>query len=153
MADSFLNQDFRDLLLALSAASVRFVVVGAYAMAVHGQPRATGDLDIWTEPTPENAQRVYRALKEFGAPLHQVTEADFASPGIVFQIGLPPRRIDILTAIDGVEFRTAWSARVAAKYADVHFDVIGKADLIVNKRATGRPRDLLDADTLERGHG
>jgi hypothetical protein len=152
MTESFLNQDFRDLLLALSAASVRFVVVGAYAMAVHGQPRATGDLDVWTEATPENAQRVYRALKEFGAPLHQVTEADFASPGIVFQIGLPPRRIDILTAIDGVEFCIAWSARVAAKYGDARFDVIGKADLIANKRATGRPKDVLDADVLERGH-
>src|SRR5438132_127686 len=130
MAESFLNQDFRDLLRAFSAGDVRFLVVGAYAMAVHGRPRATGDLDIWIEATPENARRTHAALKDFGAPLHQVSEADLASPGLVFQIGLPPRRIDILTGIDGVEFGRAWNSRRAATYGDTHFDVIGKADLI-----------------------
>ena len=150
MAESFLNQDFLDLLRALSVASVRFLVVGAYAMAVHGRPRATGDLDIWIEATPENAARAYRALEEFGAPLHKLKELDLTSPALVYQIGLSPRRIDILTGIDGVQFSAAWPSRVIGTYGDLQFNVIGKADLIANKRATGRPQDLVDVESLMR---
>lgn len=145
-----MNQDFRDLLHALSDHDVRFLVVGAYALAVHGHPRATGDIDLWIEPTPDNATRVYRALQAFGAPLLDLSEADLATPGVVFQMGLPPRRIDILTRVSGVEFDVAWQARVESRFGDIAVPVIGFEHLIINKRATGRPKDLVDADDLER---
>ncbi len=98
-----MNQDFQDLLRALCDAKAKFLIVGAYALAVHGTPRATGDIDVWVQPTPDNARRVYQALQTFGAPLHKLEIADLSTPGIVFQMGLPPRRIDILTEISGVE--------------------------------------------------
>ena len=106
-----MNPDFVELLRAFVEAKVRFLVVGAYALALHGRPRATGDLDLWVEATPENAPRVLQALRAFRAPLDQITEADFARPGIVFQIGLPPRRIDLLTELTGLDFTEAWSDR------------------------------------------
>jgi hypothetical protein len=96
-----MNPEFSELLSALCAAEVRFLVVGAYALALHGHPRSTGDLDIWVEPTPKNAARVMQALRRFGAPLGQVQEADFARPGIVYQIGLRPLRVDLLTELTG----------------------------------------------------
>ncbi len=145
-----MNQDFRDLLRALSAADARFLVVGAYAVSFHAEPRTTGDLDIWVEATPENAVRVHTALESFGAPLAELTVDDLATPGIVFQMGLPPRRIDILTSITGVDFADAWPARVAARYGDVDFSIIGRDALIANKRALARPKDLLDVDLLLR---
>src|SRR5580765_1346738 len=97
-----MNQDFADLLHAFIAADVRFLIVGAYALALHGRPRATGDLDVWVDPTPENAPRVLRALGEFGAPLADITEAEFVRPGVVYQIGIPPGRIDVLTDLTGI---------------------------------------------------
>jgi len=145
-----MNPDFRDLLHALSEAEARFLVVGAYALAVHGRPRATGDLDIWVEPTIDNAARVYQALVEFGAPLDDLTQSDLAAAGVVFQMGLPPRRIDILTSISGVAFSDAWPRRVTARFGDVAAPVIGRDDLLANKRASGRPKDIVDADLLER---
>jgi len=99
-----MNQDFVDLLRAFGAHDVRFLVVGAYALGVHGRPRATGDLDVWVEATADNAAKVMRALADFGAPLADVSAADFGQPGIVFQMGLPPARIDVLTTITGVSF-------------------------------------------------
>ena len=101
-----MNQDFLDLLRAFIDHSVRFLVVGAYALGVHGRPRATGDLDVWIEPTPENADRLVRALEQFGAPMGQVTADDFSRPGIVFQMGLPPLRIDVLTELSGPKLQT-----------------------------------------------
>ena len=145
-----MNPDFRDLLLALSGADARFLVVGAYAVSVHAEPRATGDLDIWVEPTPENAQRVMHALREFGTPLHDLTVDDLAAQDVVFQIGLPPRRIDILTSITGVDFASAWPHRMEVELAGVRFPVIGADALLTNKRALGRPKDLLDVDLIER---
>lgn len=145
-----MNPDFRDLLLAFCDAEVRFLVVGAYAVAAHAEPRATGDLDLWIEATPENAARTYSALRAFGAPLEDLAESDLARPGVVFQIGLPPRRIDILTSITGVEFVDAWPGRVAVRYADVPCSVIGREALIENKRRLGRARDLADLELLER---
>ncbi len=145
-----MNQDFRDLLRAFADADVRFLVIGAYAVAVHAEPRATGDLDLWLEPSPENAARAYAALRRFGAPLHELTEADLASPGVVFQIGLPPRRIDLLTSITGVEFSDAWPGRIAIRYGDVPCAVIGRDALIENKRQLGRARDLADLELLAR---
>jgi hypothetical protein len=134
----------------LSDAEVRFLIVGAYAVSAHAEPRATGDLDVWVEPTPENASRAYAALRAFGAPLHELGEADLAERGIVFQIGLPPRRIDLLTSITGVEFADAWPGRVAVEYAGVACHVIGRDALVANKRALGRAKDLADLELLAR---
>lgn len=145
-----MNQDFRDLLLALSDAEVRFLIVGAYAVSAHAEPRATGDLDVWVEPSPVNAARAYAALREFGAPLRDLSEPDLARPGVVFQIGLPPRRIDILTSITGVEFEEAWRDRMPVDYAGVSCQVIGREALITNKRRLGRAKDLADLELLER---
>ena len=103
-----LNPDFAEMLRALSAEGVEYLLVGAYAMAAHGVPRATGDIDIWVRPSPENANRVLRALARFGAPLSDLTATDLQRDGTVFQLGVPPRRIDLLTSIDGVTFEDAW---------------------------------------------
>lgn len=145
-----MNQDFLDLLRSLSDAEARFLVVGAYAVSFHGEPRATGDLDVWVEPTPENAARVHRALAAFGAPLDELTVTDLHTPGVVFQMGVPPRRIDILTSITAVSFDEAWPERVEGRYGEVRFPLIGREALIENKRALGRPKDLLDLELLER---
>jgi hypothetical protein len=146
-----LNEDFLDLLLAFTSARVRFLVVGAHAMAVHGVPRATGDLDVWVCPTAENAQRVMNALEDFGAPFqeHGVKALDFETEGTVYQIGLPPRRIDLLTAVTGVEFEDAWAQRLEVRIAGVPIPFLGRRALIVNKRATGREKDLVDLHLLE----
>lgn len=146
-----MNQDFVDLLHALCAHDVRFLVVGAYALAVHGRPRATGDLDVWVDASPGNAPKIMRALVEFGAPLHDVSAADFSRPGIVFQMGLPPGRIDVLTALSGLTFDEAWPDRVSAMFGDVAVSVIGRDAFIRNKRATGRAKDLGDIEALDGG--
>jgi hypothetical protein len=143
-----MNQDFVDLLRGFLGADVRFLVVGAYALAVHGRPRATGDLDIWVDATPENAPRIMQALAQFGAPLHDVNELDFARPGVVYQIGVAPGRIDILTELTGLTFENAWPHHTLGRFGDVEVPVIGRDDLIRNKRATGRPRDLADIEAL-----
>lgn len=141
---------FRDLLRAFVDHDVRFLIVGAYALAVLGRPRATGDLDVWVEPTPRNARKAYEALHAFGAPLHELTAIDLATPGVVFQIGLPPLRIDLLTEITGLAFAPAWRRRVRASFDDVPVAVLGREDFLTNKRATGRLQDLADAERLER---
>ena len=143
-----LNPDFRDMLQALNDADAQFVVVGAYAVAAHGHPRATGDLDIWVRADADNASKVIAALSAFGAPMDQISEADFASPSIVFQIGVPPGRIDILTDVSGIEFGTAWESRLSITLDGITFPVLGRADLVANKRACGRPKDLADLDAL-----
>lgn len=143
-----LNPDFRDMLHALNDADADFLVVGAYAVAAHGYPRATGDLDIWVRADVDNASKVIAALSAFGAPMDQISEEDFASPAIVFQIGVPPGRIDILTDVSGVDFGTAWDARLSITIDDITFPVLGRADLVANKRASGRPKDLADLDAL-----
>jgi hypothetical protein len=145
-----LNPDFRDILSEFAAARVEFLLVGAYALASHGLPRATGDIDLWVRCSPENAQRIMAALARFGAPLADVTEQDFRSPGIVLQIGLAPRRIDLLTAIDGVEFEEAWRDRVEVAIDHLTVPVISREHLLQNKRATGRAKDRLDARRLEK---
>jgi len=144
-----LNPDFKDMLHALKEANVDFLVVGAYAVAAHGHPRATGDLGIWIRADEETAPRVMIALAAFGAPTGEISEADFSSPSIVFQIGVPPGRIDILTSISGVQFSAAWENRIRLRLDELSFDVIGLTDLIENKRATGRPKDLADLAALE----
>ena len=144
-----MNQDFVDLLRVFAAHDVRCLVVGAYALGVHGRPRATGDLDVWVEATADNAANVMRALADFGAPLAEVSAADFARPGVVFQMGLPPARIDVLTEITGVSFAEAWAGRVRAPFGPVEVDVIGREAFIRNKRATGRAKDLGDVESLD----
>jgi len=144
-----MNQDFVDLLQAFVAHDVRFLVVGAYALALHGRPRATGDLDIWVEATPDNAARVMAALAAFGAPMSGIAETDFATPGVVYQIGVPPGRIDILTDLTGITFGEAWPGRLHRPFGDVAVDFIGRDAFIRNKRATGRAKDLGDIDGME----
>ena len=144
-----MNPDFVDLLRAFVAADVQFLVVGAYALALYGRPRATADLDIWVNATRENAARVMRALAEFGAPLASVSEADFAQAGVTFQIGLPPGRIDILTELTGLTFDDSWPERLRRPFGDVEVDFIGRASFLRNKRAAGRPRDLADIEGME----
>lgn len=117
--------DFIDLLRAFAEADVRCLVVGAYALGLHGRPRATGDLDVWVDATPENAARVMRALAAFGAPLDTVTAEDFSHEGIAFQIGLPPLRVDILTQLSGLSFAEAWPDRVCRPIERIDADFIG----------------------------
>jgi hypothetical protein len=143
-----MNRDFVEMLSALSAAGARFLVVGAHALAAHGTPRATGDLDLWIDATPENAARVLRGLTAFGAALFDLTVEDLSQPDTVFQIGLPPCRIDILSSISGVEFSDAWPRRLEVTIAGLPVGVIGRSDFIANKRATGRRKDLMDIDLL-----
>jgi len=142
------NQDFRDMLLELNAVEVDYMIVGAYAVAAHGHPRATGDLDIWVRADCQTAPQVVLALERFGAPVEQIDVSDFSQPSVIFQIGVPPGRIDILTKISGVEFSDAWNNRKQLNIEDLTFHVIGFEDLILNKRASGRPKDLLDVDIL-----
>ena len=146
-----LNNDFRDMLSALNAAGAEYLVVGAYALAAHGYPRATGDIDLWIRPTAENAERVWDALQAFRAPTSRVTKADFIEPDVVFQIGIAPRRIDLLTSISGVDFDDAWTRRHTIEVDGLLLDTLSREDLIVNKRASGRPKDIADLAWLERG--
>jgi hypothetical protein len=145
-----MNPDFRDLLAAFNARGVEFLVVGAHALAAHGLVRATKDLDVWARPEPGNAERVLAALTDFGAPLRDLTVADLARPGLIFQIGVEPLRIDVITAIDGVEFGEAWAERMPARFADQDAPVLCRKHLIINKRASGRDQDLLDVKWLEK---
>jgi len=142
--------DFEEILLAFNAAGVKYLVVGAYAVAAHARPRATGDIDLWVEATAENARRVFRALAAFGAPMDHIDERTFSEPDIIFQIGVPPIRVDILTAIDGVTFDEAWPNRVVSILGKAPIDVIGRVDLMRNKRSSGRAKDLADLERLER---
>ncbi len=149
-ASSGFNQDFLDVLRALVEAHAEFLIVGAHALAVHGVPRATGDLDIFVRPSTANAERVVAALHAFGAPLqaHGVLADDFSRPGVVYQIGLPPRRIDLLTSISGVTFDQAWDSRLSIDIDGMAIPFLGRDTLLANKRAAGRDKDLLDVKTL-----
>ena len=145
-----MSPDFRDLLSAFNAHGVEYLLVGAYALAAHGRVRATGDLDVWIRPEPKNARRVMTALAEFGAPVQGLSESDLTSADLVFQIGIAPLRIDVLTAIDAVEFDDAWRNRVESRFADQPVPVLSREDLIRNKRAAGRAQDLADLEWLEK---
>jgi len=144
-----MNRDFVEMLFALCEARAEFLIVGAHALAAYGPPRYTGDIDIWIRPTPSNAARVLAALREFGAPLSDLTADDLTRAGTVFQMGVAPRRIDILTSISGVVFDDAWPRRVPLKIEDLEVSTIGRDDFVANKRAAGRPKDLLDIALLE----
>lgn len=147
-----MNSDFPDFLAELLRAQCRFLIVGAHALAFHGVPRATGDLDIWIDSSPENAKRAWAALVAFGAPVDAkgLVPADLQKPDIVAQLGVPPLRIDILTGISGVKFEDAWLTREAGDFEEVPVFFIGRAAFLANKRAAGRPRDLADVADLEK---
>ncbi|MGZ3534326.1 MAG: hypothetical protein ACXU9K_03795 [Thermodesulfobacteriota bacterium] len=145
-----LNEDYREMLQILLGNDVHFLVVGAYAMGAYGYPRATGDFDIWVDTSPENSKKVYSSLAKFGAPLTDISDQTFKEEGIVFQIGIAPRRIDIITHIDGVRFKDAYGSKKVIEVEGLHIPFISKSDLIKNKRSTGRDKDKLDADYLSR---
>lgn len=144
-----LNPDFRDLLSAFIDQGVEFLVVGGYAMAAHRLPRATKNLDLWIRPAADNASRVLRALDAFGAPRHGLTEGDLQAAGTIYQVGVPPNRIDVITVVEGVSFEDAWSGRTHVDIDGLRLPIIGRAHLVLNKRTVGRPQDLVDADLLE----
>lgn len=144
-----MNPDFRDLLHEFNEHAVEFLVVGAHALAAHGHVRATKDLDVWVRPSRENALRVHEALRAFGAPLGDLSIDDLSTPGTIFQIGVAPIRIDVITAIDGVDFESAWQERMVTRFAGESVAVLSREHLIKNKRAAGRAQDLLDVKWLE----
>ncbi len=144
-----LNEDYRDMLHVLSDEGVKFLLVGAYAMAAHGYPRATMDIDIWVMPSPRNADALLRALRRFGAPLHNLTKEDLQKEGTVFQIGVAPRRIDIITAASGLDFEETYERSLSVNIEEIEVHIPSIDDLIRNKKATGRTKDLADAEALE----
>jgi hypothetical protein len=144
-----MNHDFEDLLRALSASRVEHLVVGGYAVAFHTEPRYTKDLDVWVRPTTANARRTMAALRAFGAPLNNLKLKDLATPGVIFQIGVEPNRIDILTDLDGVDFEVAWKRRVEGPFGKLKVPWMAPVDLVANKRKVRRPQDLVDLAKLE----
>ncbi len=145
-----MNSDFKELLRAFNDSEVEYLVIGGYAVMHYSEPRFTKDLDLWVNATAANADRVFRALAAFGAPLAGMKPEDFAKAGTFYQMGRPPVRVDILMSVTGMTFGSAWPNRVLADFGGVIANVVAKADLITIKRALGRPRDILDADELDR---
>jgi predicted nucleotidyltransferase len=150
MGEHPLNKDYRDMIVCLLQAGVDFMLVGGYAVALHGWPRTTFDIDFWIMANPENAKSILQAIRSFGAPLMDLTEEDFHKPGMVFQIGTEPQRIDIVSAVDGLEYSDAVKRAVKMNVDGLEIKVISIDDLIANKRASGRPKDIADAVALER---
>ena len=146
-----ISSDFKELLSELNTANVKYLIVGAHAVGYHGRPRGTHDFDIWVERSEENAKRVHRALTLFGAPMANVSVTDFTSDDLVLQIGVEPVRIDVLTDISGVQFADAWPRRAEDTLEGVAVSFIGLDDLLVNKRASGRQKDLADVEELLKG--
>ena len=144
-----LNEDYREMLHALSDEKVKFLLVGAYAMAAHGYPRATMDIGIWVMPSPENAAAVRRALRRFGAPIHNLSLEDLQKDGTVFQIGVAPRRIDLMTAASGLQFGETFERSLSVNLEGIEVHIPSIDDLIQNKRASGRTKDIADAEALE----
>ncbi len=144
-----LNEDYKDILLALADEKVRYLLVGAYALAAHGYPRATMDIDIWVMPSSQNADAVMRALRRFGAPLHNLTKEDLQKDGTIFQIGVAPRRIDLITTASGLKFEETYRRSLCVSIEGIEVHVPSIDDLIRNKMASGRTTDLADAEVLE----
>jgi hypothetical protein len=144
-----MNQDFKDLLAEFNARQVEFMLVGAHALAAHGHVRATQDLDVRVRPSRQNAKRVIEALRAFGTPLHDLTEKDLSTPGVIFQIGVEPIRIDVLTVFDGAAFDEAWAAHMESKFGDQPVRCF-RETLNKNKLAAGRTQDLADVEALQR---
>jgi predicted nucleotidyltransferase len=145
-----LNNDYKDILHALSEKKVKFILVGAYAMAAHGYPRSTMDIDLWVMPDPENANLVLQALEDFGAPVGEISSDDLQKEEIVFQIGVAPRRIDIITSVDGLKFEEAFPRSEMIDIDGLSVHVLSVSDLIKNKLSTGRLKDQADAEALSK---
>jgi hypothetical protein len=145
------NQDFKELLLAFNEHDVEYLIVGAHALAAYGHVRATKDLDLWVRPNRENAERVLAGLTAFGAPIGELTKEDLVTAGTIFQIGMPPLRIDLITAIDGVDFAETWPDRFSTNFGGVSVSVISGHHLLINKKAAARSQDLADVERLEAG--
>ncbi len=143
-----MNSDFKDLLAALCRHQVRFLVAGGYAVMFHTEPRFTKDLDLWIEPNPENAHRLREALSEFGAWLDHMSVEDFSKEGIMFQLGIPPVRVDFLTSLPGLRFPECWEHRVESILGTFLTPFLGLEDLIIAKEQAGRDQDLLDLAKL-----
>jgi hypothetical protein len=144
-----LNQDFKEFIQSLNDNEVRYLVVGGYAVALHGYPRYTKDMDVWVDMTPENASKIVKALDQFGFGSLDVKESDFTVPDQILQLGYPPRRIDILTTIPGVEFSECYPAHTTVDMEGVSVNFIDLKNLKKNKKATGRHQDLADLENLE----
>jgi len=145
-----LNKDYRDILQSLLKNEVEFLVVGAYAMGAQGYPRATGDIDVWINASGINSKKIFKALADFGAPVSNISETTFAEEGVIFQIGVMPRRIDVITHIDGVNFKDAYAAKLVVEIDGLKIPFLAKADIIKNKLASGRPKDRLDVEYLKK---
>lgn len=143
------NIDLIDLLRALNDAAAEFLIIGAYALAFHGRPRFTKDVDIFVGSHPENARKIWQALLAFGAPMTELRLEDLIQPGLFYIMGRPPNQIDIITSIDGLAFDEAWATRVPSMYGGVPVHYIGKKELIANKKAAARPQDIADVAYLE----
>lgn len=144
-----LSPDFADLFRTLNKYKVRYLVVGAYAVVYYTQPRYTKDLDIWVDPSQENARRIYNALGEFGAPLKNISSCHFTNPRLIYQIGIAPVRVDILMSLKGLEFKSAWKNKKKARYGNISINIIGIHDLIVSKEASLRDEDARDVKRLK----
>lgn len=142
------SSDFEELLRCLNARNVSAVIVGGHALAFHGRPRYTKDLDVFVEPSPANAERLLLALADFGFANVGLTPEDFARPGRIVQLGVAPNRVDLMTAIDGVTFAEAWAGRVAGHFGAQPVFYLGRNEFLRNKQAAGRPQDLADIDAL-----
>jgi hypothetical protein len=144
----FVNSDFSDLLRIFNDNRVKYLVIGGYAVVQYAEPRFTKDLDVWVSTDALNAEAVYKSLREFGAPLENLTAKDFSEEGYFFQMGIPPMRVDILMGIPGAQFEECWQRRNDVNFDGLPVSFISKKDLISAKRASGRPQDLIDADSL-----
>jgi predicted nucleotidyltransferase len=144
-----ISKDHRDILKEFLDGGVEFLVVGAHALAAHGIPRATGDLDLWINRSSENVAKVWQALTRFGAPLTDLDPSDLEKPDVVYQVGVTPSRIEILSLIDGVAFGQAWQQRIEIDVEGLKIPVIGREDLIRNKDTVGRPQDIADIKRLK----
>ena len=143
------TQDFREFIELLIKNKAEYLIVGGYAVGIHGHPRYTGDLDIWLNPTPKNAELILKSVNEFGFSSFKLTQADFTKSGNVIQLGYPPLRIDLLTEIDGVTFDECYKNRKEVILEELKVNFIGYNDLLKNKKETGRPRDIDDIDNLK----
>jgi len=144
----FVNSDFSDLLRIFNVNGVKYLVIGGYAVIQYAEPRYTKDLDVWISTDESNAEAVYKSLREFGAPLEELSTKDFSEEGFFFQMGIPPVRVDILMGIPGAKFEDCWQRRNVIEFDGIHVCFIARKDLIATKRASGRPQDLIDVDLL-----
>jgi hypothetical protein len=142
-------KDFKEFLQLLNSKKIEYLVIGGYAVGYHGYPRATGDMDIWIDINDRTAEKMLEVLKEFGFYPPELRKELFLKEQKVIRMGVPPMRLELLTSIDGVDFQTCFNNRIIADFGDFKVNFISKGDLLINKRASGRPQDLVDFDKLK----